>query len=74
MIKKIKMPKGRKLFKTNDEYKRFRESFINDVKDEMEEHDRKRLESIRASMSRIVNGDTQQSITAAWVEGITSGE
>lgn len=59
MIQTINLlPEGVKsepFFKTEEEYQRFRQDFIDAVAPEMEKHRRARMESERASMFRIVD-------------------
>jgi hypothetical protein len=55
MIQIIEIQKGDPLFKSEEEYRRFRESYCESVKEDMEKHRIARLKSERESMFRIVD-------------------
>ena len=55
MIQIVKFPKGEPLFKSEEEYQRFRDSYYESVKEDMEKWRIAHLKSERESMFRIVD-------------------
>ena len=55
MIQIIEMPKGESFFKSEEEYQRFRDSYCESVKEDMEKWRIARLRSERESAFRIVD-------------------
>lgn len=55
MLEIIKLPKGEPFFKSEEEYLKFRDSYCESVKEDMEKHKIARLKSERESMFRIVD-------------------
>ena len=55
MIQTIELPKSEPLFKSEEDYQKFRDSYCESVKDDLEKYRIARLESERESMFRIVD-------------------
>jgi len=55
VIQIIELPEGEFLFKSEEEYQKFRDSYCESVKDDLEKYRIARLESERESMFRIVD-------------------